>query len=608
MADPINPVLNNITRDEVISDPALRELYFGSSDTPGLINQATRAAQKSFLDQPAILQGTAGLSAQEQQARQMAGSGIGSYQPFLNQQQQLIGQGISDLGQQRGLLGEALGGYRSAYGAQQPYLGQAEQRFGSAYGAQQPYFGQAEQQLGSGLGGMFNSLGYGGPSARDLLGQSLQGYDPRMTGQFYNPFENQVVNQTIEDVMKAGDIQDIQQRASDIATGGESAFGSRARLTADERRASLGRGLGEALGKIRSGGFNTAQERALNELQNRRSLAGSAAQLESGFGAQGSDAQRQYAQDLMGLGQNRAAAERQYGDDLLGMGNTRSGLQRQLAGDITGVGTGIAGIGSNLAGYGSQLGDLGATQQRLRGADIGMLEGLGSINRGINQQRLDNQYAQQQATRMAPTQAASYIQGFAPQYQGSQTMINKKYGMPVDPRNAAIAAITGTYNSLKQPNTQYQPNPVDEANADFARAQAEEVRARMASSQSVDTAIPTQQNPSYGTPSSQYIPPPVGTGTSFASYQTPAPAPVQQPQPSFASYQPPAPAQQAPVMPFPIPQMPNFPTFAMPSIAPQMPNLPSFVNNMPSIAPQMPQRKGPGGGGGARPGFRGAFV
>jgi hypothetical protein len=106
------------------------------------------------------------------------------------------------------LLGEALSGYRGAYGAQQPYLGQAEQRFGSAYGAQQPYFGQAEQQLGAGLGGMFSSLGYGGPSARQLLGQSLQGYDPRMANQFYNPFEEQVVNRTIQDVLKAGDIQD----------------------------------------------------------------------------------------------------------------------------------------------------------------------------------------------------------------------------------------------------------------------------------------------------------------------------------------------------------------------------------------------------------------
>ena len=48
MAEPINPVLQDIRRQEVISDPAVRELYFGSSDTPGLINQATQAAQKSY--------------------------------------------------------------------------------------------------------------------------------------------------------------------------------------------------------------------------------------------------------------------------------------------------------------------------------------------------------------------------------------------------------------------------------------------------------------------------------------------------------------------------------------------------------------------------------
>ena len=438
MATPLDPVLGSITRDEVISDPALRELYFGSTDTPGLINQATRAAQKAYLDQPAILQGTAGLSAQEQQARQLAQQGIGSYQPFLDRQRGLIEQGISDLGTQRGLLEESLGGYRSAYGMQQPYLGQAEQRFGASYGAQQPYFGQAEQQLGSGLGSLFGSLGYGGPSARQLLGQSLQGYDPRMAGQFYNPFEQQVVDQTIQDVLKAGEMQDIQQRASDISRGGESAFGSRARLTAQERQESLGRGLGDVLSKIRSGGFDTAQSRALQELENRRAGARSGATLEAGFGAQGSEAQRQYAQDLLGLGQGRSAAA------------------RQLAGDISGVGTGIAGIGANLAGYGSQLGDLGATQQRLRGQDISMLEGLGSTQRGIEQQRLDRQYAQQQATRMAPTQAASYVQGFAPQYQASTTTVNKGYGMPVDPLGMGISSALGTYRSfrpdLQQPN------------------------------------------------------------------------------------------------------------------------------------------------------------
>ena len=49
-----------------------------------------------------------------------------------------------------------------------------------------------------------------------------------MTGQFFNPFEEQVVQQTIDDTLRAATQQDIAQRASDIARGGQSAFGSRA--------------------------------------------------------------------------------------------------------------------------------------------------------------------------------------------------------------------------------------------------------------------------------------------------------------------------------------------------------------------------------------------
>jgi len=542
MASPINPVLQGIKRNEIISDPALRELYFGSADTPGLMNQATQAAQKSFLDQAPSLQGTAGLSAQEQQARQLAQQGIGSYQPFLNRQENLIGQGISDLGQQRGLMGEALGGYRSAYGAQQPYLGQAEQRFGSAYGAQQPYFGQAEQQLGSGLGGMFNSLG----TSRNLLGQSLQGYNPGMANQYYNPFEDQVVNQTIEDVMKSGDMQDIQQRASDISQGGESAFGSRARLTADERRESLGRGLGKALGQIRSGGFDTAQSRALQELENQRTGARSGATLEAGFGAQGSDAQRQYAQDLMGIGRGRSDLERQYGQDLLNIGDTRGSLQRQLAGDITGVGSGIAGIGANLAGYGSDLGALGATQQRLRDQDIGTLTTLGSTDRGIEQEMLNRQYKQQEEQRMAPANAAKFIQQFAPQYQSGSTTVNKVYGMPRDPRQEALGAAINTYTQLAG-NNQGQPQggtapppPPDPAPAQNYKVQPG-YQSYYTPGQAGQTS-PVDINNPYAAPNSgaAYQGGPVNTQAAFNSgtynpgYQAPAP---QQSGPSF-NYQP----------------------------------------------------------------------
>jgi hypothetical protein len=85
-------------------------------------------------------------------------------------------------------------------------------------------------------------------------------------------------------------------------------------------------------------------------------------------------------------------------------------------------------------------------------------------------------------------------------------MINKTYGMPVDPRNAAIAAGLGVYNTFR-PQGQYQPNPADQAQADYYRS-----------------LIPNQQGgagtpagPNTGAQANPYGPPVYGTGTSFAS-------------------------------------------------------------------------------------------
>ena len=79
----IAPVATGFTRDERMSDPFVREAYFGSPDTPGIISQAITAANRSF-GQPAIMRQTAGLSPLELAAMQGAYGGIGSYQPFLD--------------------------------------------------------------------------------------------------------------------------------------------------------------------------------------------------------------------------------------------------------------------------------------------------------------------------------------------------------------------------------------------------------------------------------------------------------------------------------------------------------------------------------------------
>ena len=120
------------------------------------------------------------------------------------------------------------------------------------------YFGTADQP------GFINQLQQ---ATQNVMGAELPStqFDPNMTQQFFNPFEDRVVQQTIQDVMEAGEKRDIQQRARDIQTGGLSAFGSRARLTAADRQEALGRGLAEALGGIRQSGFSEAQRAALGQ-------------------------------------------------------------------------------------------------------------------------------------------------------------------------------------------------------------------------------------------------------------------------------------------------------------------------------------------------------
>jgi len=366
----INPVMLGVSQDQRISDPNLREAYFGSPDTTGFINQATQAAQKSYLDNPAILRQTAGLSPLEIQAMQQAQAGIGSYQPYLDAQQSGILEGVG-MSRRAGQIA-------------------------------QPYFAGQEQYLGGST-----------EQARQAAGMQ---FDPStMTQAYFDPFEDRVVQQTIDDVFKQGDMADVSQRAQDISSGGQSAFGSRARLSADERRASLGRGLGEALAGIRSGGYRNAQASAMDE-----------------FGRQ-QQARERYGDTLSGLG-----------TQLGGIGATRSALTR--------------GLGSDISGYGGLLGNLGATQYGLGADQRGELAGFGGLARGVKDIGLGRQYEQDYANRMAPTMATSYVGGFLPTYQPGFTDVRKEYGIPADPLSMGLGTVASTYANFANPQRQSQYN------------------------------------------------------------------------------------------------------------------------------------------------------
>ena len=108
---------------------------------------------------------------------------------------------------------------------------------------------QQARQLAGGLG-----------QFQPFIQQAAGFYGPQGARDFYNPYEDAVVQQTISDLTERSGIQGIADRASAVQAG---AFGgSRGRLMESERERALGRGLGEAIGGIRQRGFEGARAAA----------------------------------------------------------------------------------------------------------------------------------------------------------------------------------------------------------------------------------------------------------------------------------------------------------------------------------------------------------
>jgi hypothetical protein len=225
----VDPVLAQQDTQEILTDPLLRALYFGTADQPGFINQLQQATA-NLIGSDVPLQQTAGLSELEQIAQDRALADLGVAEPFV------------------------------------------------------------------------------GESA-DLIRGTTRQFDPSMTQQFFNPFEDQVVQQTIQDVLEAGEKRDVQQRARDIQTGGLSAFGSRARLAAADRQEALGRGLAEALGGIRQAGFGQAQRDALTTFAQQRQAEQQAARDIGQVGSTLADLRARERAGLAGFGQTGRGIE-----------------------------------------------------------------------------------------------------------------------------------------------------------------------------------------------------------------------------------------------------------------------------------------------------------
>ena len=424
--------------------PEIEALKIGAIDeAKKLIEQPTVLPSLSFAPQASLTKAGQQIVADQLGLSEAAG---GQYQSMsqVPQALQTVGQGIGALGASQDLTNLALSGYAPIQaGALQGLgvaseLGQAAAAGGmggitdTLLGTQADKF-LAQAQL-AGTGGQFNPYGQpqispfpitpktqfgslppgtvvGGPAMppgqptppgliippqQDAPVQSptpmpspTPGPIPQPLpttggiGQFFNPFEDQVVQQALADVQRASDIAGQQDAAQAVSAG---AFGgSRQAIMEAERARNLMDQQGQLAGQLRQAGFGQAMTQAQKAFEDAQARQLQKAQITGQLGAQ-------YGQ--LGLAGQEAAAK-------LGLaGADLTGQMAQAAGNIGSQGAqlGLTGAGQ-LQNLGKTFGALGESQaglgqlgQQMLYQDVDALTKLGAQQQEFEQAQKDQKY------------------------------------------------------------------------------------------------------------------------------------------------------------------------------------------------------------------------
>jgi len=266
-------------------DPAIEAYRLGLlGDVQGYIKKQIESG-----DMPPDYQ-IADLSPAEMAAATAAQTGVGAYQPFLTQGSSTVGQGTD-------LVGTDAAGY----------------------------MGDASTALQSGIG-------------------ALQGtgamYDPQSYQNYMNPYEDQVIQNTMADIRRQGDVAQLGVAAQAVGSG---AFGgSRGQIAQSELDRNVMKQQADTAAQMRAAGFQNAQQAAMGA-------------FESGMGRQ------------QQLGQ----------------------LTGQMGAGLGSLGAQTGQLGQTLGGLGIQQAGLGEMGTNLNTQDISNLMTTGANQRGIQQAGLD---------------------------------------------------------------------------------------------------------------------------------------------------------------------------------------------------------------------------
>ena len=298
----------------------------------------------------------ADLSGLENMAAMLGQAGIGAYVPYLQ-------GGANQVGAAQNLLASAA----------VPTLGQGQQYLQEA-GRLAQQLREIPYQYQTAAGeGMLASAGTFDPSTQ--------------VSSFENPYEDAVVQQTLQDIQDQGDVQLQQQRANAVASG---AFGgSRSGIMDSELAANILREQGRAAGNLRQQGYESARNAAQQAFENTQ--------------------------------QRRLAASQGIGD----LGINYGQLSQADIGQMQGIGQGLGSLAGQYAALGSQAANLGLQQaglgemaQRSNLSDIQTLTALGAMQRGQQQAELDAVRQTRMDQLAAPYQQLGFLSDV---YRGTPT-------------------------------------------------------------------------------------------------------------------------------------------------------------------------------------------
>ena len=228
------PFVANITQTETRLDPLTQQLLFGLDGEGGFIPGAFRAAERVFFDdqgRPIVIpQEIAGLTPDQLRAFQLQRQAVGVQQPFIEEALRLGREGLGSL--RGGFAGQAEADRRALEELREASRFALDQRDRALLDQLRGGARAEERALASERGlrsDLTDALGIGTLATQQLsgaLGESerlLRQTTPQTdivaeTERFMDPFEQRVVDQTLEDAFKGLAQRDIAQRARDIST------------------------------------------------------------------------------------------------------------------------------------------------------------------------------------------------------------------------------------------------------------------------------------------------------------------------------------------------------------------------------------------------------